>query len=384
MKGFNLIISVLSIHFAQVQSQTDVNYTDEQCTEWLSIAKSADLDGSGGLSQDEYYSFLTSIGEPTYISDYFSQYVDFASLPWEQKVIYRTMACNCMRMGQGSACCMGDDIEIMLDPIEEGGFAQVRQSVMQDEYDALLCQQIAFLVSSVDAPPALPPGSASPVEDVDGEETDNSGSDEQGSGLTAEAEGSSATAEEEDSNNTTEDEDSSATVEAEASNEIGADASYQEETTNSGLGAAAIVGILFAIFAPICACCFFAAHQRKLEEEKRLREFAGEAAKDDHLAAFDAKNDNKEEEIVVAPMPDQEEEIVVKPEGDDESKDDDSVWSDSEDKKDIIVESEQEAPKGLVGSALAAMGVASSVATSVASPTNSKKEDDITKIEAFV
>lgn len=116
-----------------------------------------------------------------------------------------------------------------------------------------------------------------------------------------------------------------------------------------------------------------------------MREFAGEAAKEDHLVAFDAKNNNIEEEIVVAPLPDQEEEIVLKPEDDDESKDDDSVWSDSENKKDVIVESEQEAPKGLVGSALAAMGVASSVATSVASPTNIKKEEiDITKIDAFV
>lgn len=246
MNGFTLIIlSLLSIFFTQVKSQSDVNYTDEQCTEWLSTAKSADVDGSGGLSQDEYYAFLTSIDEPTYIRDYFSQYPDFASLLWEQKVIYRTMACNCMRMGQGSACCMGDDIEIMLDPVDEGGFAQVRQDVVQDEYNALLCQQIAFLVSSVDTPPVFEPGSTSPVDDVDGQETGNSGStsDEQSSGATAEVGGSSTTAEDEDSNNTTEDEESSATAEAEAaSNELGADASYEEETSSSGLGAGAIVG----------------------------------------------------------------------------------------------------------------------------------------------
>ena len=248
MNGFTLILiilSILSIFFTQVKSQSDVNYTDEQCTEWVSTAKSADLDGSGGLSQDEYYAFLTSIDDPAYISNYFSQYPDFASLPWEQKVIYRTMACNCMRMGQGSACCMGDDIEIMLDPVDEGGFAQVRQGVVQDEYNALLCQQIAFLVSSVDAPPVLEPGSTSPVDDVDGQEKGNSGStsDEQSSGATAEVGGSSTTTEEEDSNNTTEDEESSATAEAEAvSNELGADASYEEETTSGGLGAGAIVG----------------------------------------------------------------------------------------------------------------------------------------------
>lgn len=283
-------------------------------------------------------------------------------------MIHRTMGCNCMRMGESSDCCMGDTVEVVFDP--KNVVPQMRQ-MTTEEYEELLCQQIGFLVSSVEAPPTMQPVTDAPSP------APQQINDKSVSGITAEE-------------------------------------GYYEEETSSSLGAGAIVGILFAIFVPLCGGCFILARQRKMEEEKRLREFAGEAAREDPLKNFDAMNEKRgsspdtreeglklenEEEIVVnAPVPAAVDEVkeepketaAVKAKDNDESEDDDSVWSDGDDKKDekeLIVETDQEAPQSLVGSALAALGVASTVATSMISPTNSKKEveeEDTTKVNALV
>lgn len=292
-------------------------------------------------------------------------------------MIHRTMACNCMRMGQSSDCCMGNNVEVMLGRTEaesSGAVPQMRQSAA-DEYEELLCQQIGFLVSSVDVPPTMQPVESTPAPSVSSQDYVDK----------------DATA-------------TGATVEEGATG-------YEEETTTNALGAGAIVGILFAILVPLCGGCFIVARQRKMEEERRLREFAGEAAKEDHLETFDAMNEKREslpdtqqiedlkleneEEIVVTTEPTETKEMPTeeKPvEDDEESKDDDSVWSDGDDKKndkEEIVETDKEAPQSLVGSALAALGVASTVATSIISPTNASKkqveeEEDTTKVNALV
>lgn len=397
MKRFNPITTLLfATALLQTQTRAQLNnsnnettsYAYDQCTYWLFTLQSSDLDSSGTLSLDEYYTFLTSIEDPSYVNEYFLQYENFANLPWQYKVIHRTMACNCMRMGQSSGCCMGNDVEVMLGPTmldggSSGAVPQMRQSAI-DEYEQLLCQQIGFLVSSVDVPPTMQPATSSPVASTFDSSAAPNSAPQDYVGKDATVDG--------------------ATIEE--------GAGYEEETTtNTTLGAGAIVGILFAILVPLCGGCFVVARQRKMEEEKRLREFAGEAAKEDHLEVFDAMNEKREllpdtqqiedlkleneEEIVVTPEPTEtnEEPKVEKPlEEDEESKDDDSVWSDGDDEKDdreVIVEIDQEAPQSLVGSALAALGVASTVATSIISPTNASKkkvdeEEDATKINALV
>jgi hypothetical protein len=288
-------------------------------------------------------------------------------------VIHRTMGCNCMRMGESSDCCMGDTVEVVFNPKNgaSGNTVSQMRQMTTEEYEELLCQQIGFLVSSVEVPPTMQPVTDAPSP------APQQINDKSVSGVTVEE-------------------------------------GYYEEEKSSSLGAGAIVGILFAIFVPLCGGCFILARQRKMEEEKRLREFAGEAAREDPLKNFDAMNEKRgsspdtqeeglklenEEEIVVnAPVPAAVDEVkeepketaAVKAKDNDESEDDDSVWSDGDDKKDekeLIVETDQEAPQSLVGSALAALGVASTVATSMISPTNSKKEgeeEDTTKVNALV
>ena len=351
---------------------TDKTYTSDQCTYWLFTAQSSDLDSSGGLSQDEYFAFLTSIEDPAHINDYFMQYQNFGDLPWEYKVIYKTMACNCMRSGQDANCCVGSDVEVVVDPslINDGTTPQLRQNAVSG-YEELLCQQVGFLVSTVEAPPTLQPATMSPVDIVVDVMVPTQAPQQM-------------------------DTAKGATIEEEAGN---------DETTANAMGGGAIVGIVFAILVPMCGC-FVLARQRKMAEEKRLREFAGEAAKEDHLATFDDMGDKREElpdtkeiedmklksedEIVVTP-PFVEEPTETAKETDvkqnEESEDNDSVWSDGDDKNDdendIVVETELDAPKSLVGSALAAMGVASTVATTMISPTSSKEKDE-TKFNAFV
>jgi hypothetical protein len=366
MKSLLYLTTALSFTYliSPVQSQTP---DSTQCTYWLFAAQSSDLDSSGSLSQDEYFAFLTSIDDPTHVGEYFVQYENFANLPWEYKVIYKTMACNCMRMGQSSDCCVGENAMVALPTMTS---PQVRQSTDAAMYqEELLCQQIAFLVGTVEAPPTL-----SPILTPDVLTGDDAVSPTPAPQSADEAKG---------------------VIVEDGSN-------YQQDSeTNSTLGAGAIVGILFAIFVPLCGGCFVLARQRKMAEEKRLREFAGEAVKEDHLASFDAMNDKREalpkaEELEDSKLQSEEEIAVIPPiqqtKEDDNSKvndesDEDSVWSDGDkkDEKDIIVDTKEDAPQSTVGSALAAMGVASTVATSIISPINKKEEEeDTTKINAFV
>jgi hypothetical protein len=159
-----------------------------------------------------------------------------------------------------------------------------------------------------------------------------------------------------------------------------------EEDSSEGPGAGAVVGYVFAVFIPLCAGCFIFLHQRKLEEEKRLREFAGEAAKEDSLANFDAADAKlhpslepvREQEVTTDQQEVNEEEGSNDKNND--SDDGSSVWSDGDgkekDEDEIIVDENEETQKQTVGSALAAMGVASTVATSMIAPTSKKTQND--------
>ena len=116
-------------------------YTDDKCNVWLSLALSADTDSSNGLSEEEFYNFLTSISDPPFVSEYFDAYGDFKSLPWIFKVVHKTLACSCARLGLGEKCCEGNDAEVLLNgldmnvPDEEKTFEEL---VYRDD----VCQQM--------------------------------------------------------------------------------------------------------------------------------------------------------------------------------------------------------------------------------------------------
>jgi hypothetical protein len=376
--------AILSSVSTQIHAQTpatsetgNATYATDQCTYWLTAAQSSDLDDSGGLSENEYYTFLTSIEDPPYINDYFQQYPNFNSLPWKYRVLYRTMLCNCMRMGEGAECCVGDNIEVMFDGTasESNGVSVARQSSVADGYEKLLCQQVAVLVSTIEEP----------VEEVPVEETGEEPVVE-----TVVTEPPTPTPETSDKGYVV--------IPTEPVYES---QPVEEVETDTGLGAGAIVGILFAILVPLCGGCFILARQRKMEEEKRLREFAGEAAKEDHLASFDAMAEKRgslpnadeiehmkvEEPEIETDKPLPEPEVAVEApakeeKNDDDSDDNSSVWSgDEKDKEAEIIVDAEDMQKPTVGSALAAMGVASTVATSLAS---SLSKEDETKVNALV
>ncbi|KAL3804542.1 hypothetical protein HJC23_002581 [Cyclotella cryptica] len=354
MRNFNkkLCLSLSALLSTQTQAQTiipdiaaaNTTFNSDQCSYWLFTAQASDSDASGGLSPDEYYTFLTSIDDPPYIDKYFEGYPDFSSLPWKYRVLYKTMTCNCMRLGQGANCCTGPDAEAMFDMPNNATV-----------YANLLCQQIQFLVSQVeepvqaDVPLETPPPTPAPQGVDESISTD---------GVVNEPVASTGTVTE----------------------------TEPEDAGSGGLGAGAVVGYVFAVFIPLCAGCFIFLHQRKLEEEKRLREFAGEAAKEDALANFDAAD--AELHPTLEPVTEPEEETTdqqifdEKKDSNDKNNDSDdgsSVWSDGDGKeegeKEIIVDENEDTQKQTVGSALAAMGVASTVATSIIAPTLKKSHD---------
>ena len=146
-------------------------YTDEQCDSWLSGILEADADGSAGLSEEEFASFLGGIEEPKYIKDYFdglSPDDSYAKLPWLLKVVHKSLACRCQDLGLGEDCCEFDGAEVPLPSL-----ASELEDTAGDaarEYRADVCNQIAFVFDSVISTPSPVPAPAE-VEEPEGEET---------------------------------------------------------------------------------------------------------------------------------------------------------------------------------------------------------------------
>ena len=110
-KKDNFITSIKSIATAR-----NSNYTPEQCDQWVSAAVSSDTVQSaiGGLSQSEFMNFLSTIPQ---LQSYFNpnlmtvteSSVLFSTLPFEIQLAYPTLACWCEELGDGQACCEGDN-----------------------------------------------------------------------------------------------------------------------------------------------------------------------------------------------------------------------------------------------------------------------------------
>ena len=76
-------------------------YSPKECNYWISALISNDLDWSGGLLETEYRLFLTSIEDLPYIAAYFQAYAGFDQLPWVFRVVHKSLACHCERLGLG-------------------------------------------------------------------------------------------------------------------------------------------------------------------------------------------------------------------------------------------------------------------------------------------
>lgn len=134
-----------------------------------------------------------------------------------------------------------------------------------------------------------------------------------------------------------------------------------------GPSTGAVVGIVIALLALIIAALAFVAHRRRASEEDQLRKFAGEQAPERDLE--DAPPAAEEAEQAPAPEPaaDDVGDAGREPDEDEESEAP-SVWSDSSVGEDTVedeLHDDHEAPGATAGSALAAMGAASTVAARI-------------------
>ncbi|KAL7532594.1 hypothetical protein ACHAWF_004190 [Thalassiosira exigua] len=331
------------------------SYTIEECDDWLSAIISADADSSKGLSEPEYYDFLSSIKEPPYVAAYFETFTGYDELPFVFRIVHKTLACHCQNLGYGEECCEGDDAEIVTPLLENNTVFSTREA--SDGYRDLICQQIAYVLSNSirspsptaspsEGPTASPAGTptSSPVTEsptvaptvgkaqvipVTGSPTGSpSASPSEGEALVAESRTESENAAEEE---------------------------------GGGIGTGGIVGIIIAIIALILATMAFVRY-RRIKEEEQLRKFAGEQAPEADLEAPLA---------VAPPQPEKppEPEPAPEPEGDDESSAS-SVWSEGDEDNDtslIDLQDDNEPVGETAGSALAAMGAASTVAANLMS-----------------
>ena len=103
-------LAALSFHIAQgrrLQTDTVPAYTPEECDVWFAGGSAFDADASGGLSSDEYFAVLSSLGQTALATSY-------AQLDIYAKVSFTTLACSCVSLGLGKDCCSGEDDKIPL------------------------------------------------------------------------------------------------------------------------------------------------------------------------------------------------------------------------------------------------------------------------------
>ena len=292
-------------------------YSDDECNAWISTLISNDANGSGGLSESEYHTFLTSIEDPPYIVEYFAGVPDFDSLPWVFRVVHKSLACHCQKLGMGEECCEGDDAEVLLLGLEDLiNNAQEQRDAITEEYRDLFCQQIAYVLGkSIDSPEPTNNPTDSPSDRPSGSPTTLSPTP--APVITTVAPTYNAT-------------------------EVLPKAIAPEpEPEDEGLSTGAIVGIILGLLALLAIIAFVAYKKRKKPIEE-------------------------------PPEGDIEEPVAAAPEDDDESSAP-SVWSDSDAGDDDEMVDTGEEVAATAGSSLAAMGAASTVASNLMSPTGSSK-----------
>ena len=157
-RALPLLPCALALGRAQDGGIAAPRYTAAQCARWVDGLRGADGDGSAGLSEEEYYAFLSGIEEPPYVAAYFADYAGFEELPWAFRVVHKSLACHCEKLGRGRKCCEGEDAEVIL----PGGLPGAAEGTtlrnapaaeVDEEYRDLFCQQIAFVLArAIDSP----------------------------------------------------------------------------------------------------------------------------------------------------------------------------------------------------------------------------------------
>jgi hypothetical protein len=142
-------LAALSFHIAQgrrLQTDTVPAYIPEECDTWFAGGSAFDADASGGLSSDEYFAVLSSLGQTGLAMSY-------AELDLYAKISFTTMACSCVSLGLGKDCCAGEDAEISL---------PVRSSVDDPALDASYVTNLCSVLTSVIVVGSTPPPVAAP------------------------------------------------------------------------------------------------------------------------------------------------------------------------------------------------------------------------------
>jgi len=101
-------------------------YTEAQCDAWLDGLFNEDGDGSSGLSEEEFYAFLSGLSSPPYVQEYFTQHASFGELPWLFKVVHKSLACRCEDLGLGRVLQGRPRRELVLGAAECGGAGERR------------------------------------------------------------------------------------------------------------------------------------------------------------------------------------------------------------------------------------------------------------------
>lgn len=145
-------VSFQIAHARRLQiADTVPTYTPEECDVWLAGGSAFDADASGGLSSDEYFAVLSSLGLTTVATSY-------SDLAFDDKMVFSSLACSCVSLGMGEDCCSGDDAEIPLSVLTTVGDPAV------DAYKADLCNLLASVIFEETTAPVPAPGATlSPV-----------------------------------------------------------------------------------------------------------------------------------------------------------------------------------------------------------------------------
>ena len=311
-------------------------YTAEQCDAWIDYLIANDEDSSLGLAEEEYFSFLQSIEDPPYIKRYFENFEGFNKLPWVFRVVHKSLACHCEKLGLGEECCEGDNAEVLT-----LGLDNPAGNAIQMEYKDLFCQQIAYVLTKTIPSPAP---TASPSE----EPTVSPSSLPPSASPTTRAPTTPAPITGTPTFTVV------PTISAAPSNSTFDPSSLEREVPvqeDEGLSAGAIAGIILALLAILLALlALLFAYKRRLAEENELRKFAGVQAPEEDLEAPITDED-----------PDDDAQPGDAPDEDDESSAP-SVWSASEDEDEMTdVVDDGDENRETVGSSLAAVGAASTV-----------------------
>jgi len=355
-------------------------YTPQECNSWINTLISSDDDGSSGLSEKEYHKFLSSIDYPPYISEYFKSFKGFDQLPWVFRVVHKSLACHCEKLGMGEECCEGDDAEVLLLGLLEGSNGVTTERGVKEEYKDLFCQQISYILTkSVPSPaptagptvsptksPSAGPTSSPSASPVSSSPTNSSSATPSVTVVLTDPE-VTATPKAPELSGAPSDTPSVSLIPTAPRPVVGSKKvmGTEPEEEEKGLGIGGIIGIFVAILALIIGVLAFVAYRRRIHEEEQLRKFAGDQAPEDDLEAPTAVEEGPEQ----APPPQAAPEVGApgqEPDEDDESSAP-SIWSESSEGEETLDDLHEgyEDPGVTAGSALAAMGAASTVAVRI-------------------